>query len=104
MVRPGLLLAMSLFIGGCAAMENTTTRQAVDSRSEGPRRFASVQVNREESEILGVLHGAGFEVVERRPMFVVMIQNFANMTEPPMKTPKKTRRWMRTCQYSRPRR
>ena len=41
-------------------------------RRQGTRRFASVQVNREEREVLGALSGAGFEVVVRRPMFVVM--------------------------------
>jgi SAM-dependent methyltransferase len=41
-------------------------------RRRGPRRFASVQVNREEDEILAGLGEAGFEVLERRPMFVVM--------------------------------
>jgi len=41
-------------------------------RRRGPRRFASVQVNREEREILAALSDAGFEVTERRPMFVVM--------------------------------
>ncbi|MDX6606881.1 MAG: hypothetical protein QOD14_1421 [Solirubrobacterales bacterium] len=41
-------------------------------RREGPRRFASVQVNREQSEILEALGDAGFEVMERRPMFVLM--------------------------------
>jgi SAM-dependent methyltransferase len=41
-------------------------------RRTGPRRFASVQVNREEEEILEELGRAGFEVVERRPMFVLM--------------------------------
>jgi SAM-dependent methyltransferase len=41
-------------------------------RRRGPRRFASVQVNREEEEILEGLGEAGFEVVERRPMFVLM--------------------------------
>jgi SAM-dependent methyltransferase len=41
-------------------------------RLAGPRRFASVQVNREEGEILALLAEAGFAVVERRPMFVVM--------------------------------
>src|SRR6059036_46591 len=38
------------------------------------------------------------------PMFVVMIQNFANMTDPPMKTARKTRICTKTCQYWRPRR
>src|SRR5213593_4115799 len=33
------------------------------------------------------------------PMFVVIIQNFANMTEPPMKTARKTRICTKTCQY-----
>lgn len=41
-------------------------------RRQGPRRFASVQVNREEGEILEALDEFGFEVVERRPMFVLM--------------------------------
>jgi SAM-dependent methyltransferase len=41
-------------------------------RREGPRRFASIQVNREEPEILESLREAGFEVIERHPMFVVM--------------------------------
>jgi SAM-dependent methyltransferase len=41
-------------------------------RRAGPRRFASVQVNREEREIYAALHRNGFGVVERRPMFVVM--------------------------------
>jgi SAM-dependent methyltransferase len=41
-------------------------------RRQGPRRFASVQVNREEGEILEELEEAGFEVLERRPMFVLM--------------------------------
>ena len=41
-------------------------------RRHGPRRFASVQVNREEGEILAGLEEAGFELVERRPMFVLM--------------------------------
>jgi SAM-dependent methyltransferase len=55
LVQPGGLLAIS---------ENF--------RREGPRRFASVQVNRDETEILDVFGEAGFEVMERRPMFVVM--------------------------------
>jgi len=55
LVRPGGLLAIS---------ENF--------RRAGVRRFATVQVNREEGEILAALSGAGFELVERRPMFVVM--------------------------------
>lgn len=55
LVRPGGLLVIS---------ENF--------RRTGPRRFASVQVNREEGEILRALHRAGFQVLERRPMFVVM--------------------------------
>jgi SAM-dependent methyltransferase len=41
-------------------------------RRAGPRRFASVQVNREEGEILEALDDVGFAVVERRPLFVVM--------------------------------
>jgi SAM-dependent methyltransferase len=41
-------------------------------RRAGPRRFASVQVNREEGEILEALDVAGFKVIERRPMFVLM--------------------------------
>ena len=41
-------------------------------RRQGARRFASVQVNREEGEILDALNGAGFEVMERHPMFVLM--------------------------------
>jgi SAM-dependent methyltransferase len=41
-------------------------------RREGPRRFASVQVNREEGEILEELGEAGFEAIERHPMFVLM--------------------------------
>lgn len=55
LVRPGGMLVLS---------ENF--------RRAGPRRFASVQVNREEGEILAGLSDAGFEVVKRRPMFVVM--------------------------------
>src|SRR6266545_3185906 len=38
------------------------------------------------------------------PMFVVMIQNFANMTDPPMNTSRNTRRCTKTCQYWSPRR
>ncbi len=41
-------------------------------RRRGPRRFASVQVNRGEEEILDALREAGFEVMERHPMFVLM--------------------------------
>jgi SAM-dependent methyltransferase len=41
-------------------------------RREGPRRFAAVQVNREEGEILEAFGGAGFELLERHPMFVLM--------------------------------
>lgn len=41
-------------------------------RLAGPRRFASVQVNRGEREILAALRDNDFEVVKRRPMFVVM--------------------------------
>jgi SAM-dependent methyltransferase len=41
-------------------------------RLAGPRRFASVQVNREQDEILALLDENGLEVIERRPMFVVM--------------------------------
>jgi SAM-dependent methyltransferase len=41
-------------------------------RREGPRRFAAVQVNREEGEILGAFEDAGFELLERHPMFVLM--------------------------------
>jgi SAM-dependent methyltransferase len=55
LVRPGGLLVIS---------ENF--------RLEGPRRFASIQVNREEGEILAAFRGAGFELVSRRPMFVIM--------------------------------
>lgn len=55
LVRPGGLLIVS---------ENF--------RLAGPRRFASVQVNREENEILDEMRRAGFDVIERRPMFVVM--------------------------------
>jgi SAM-dependent methyltransferase len=55
LVRPGGLLVIS---------ENF--------RLEGPRRFASIQVNREEGEILAAFLGAGFELVSRHPMFVIM--------------------------------
>ena len=55
LVRPGGLLVIS---------ENF--------RREGPRRYASVQVNREEGEILEGLGSAGFGVLERHPMFVLM--------------------------------
>jgi SAM-dependent methyltransferase len=55
LVRPGGLLVFS---------ENF--------RVAGPRRFASVQVNREEDEILAVVDDNGFELTERWPMFVVM--------------------------------
>lgn len=41
-------------------------------RRVGPRRYASVQVNREEGEILRALDEAGFDVVKRRPLFVLM--------------------------------
>ena len=41
-------------------------------RREGPRRFAAVQVNREEGEILTAFEEAGFGLVERHPMFVLM--------------------------------
>jgi SAM-dependent methyltransferase len=41
-------------------------------RREGPRRFASIQVNREETEILDALDEVGFEVTMRRPLFVIM--------------------------------
>lgn len=41
-------------------------------RRQGPRRFANVQVNREETEIVEALGDAGFEIMERHPMFVVM--------------------------------
>ena len=41
-------------------------------RRRGPRRFASVQVNREDEEIMTGLRDAGFEVLDRRPMFVLM--------------------------------
>jgi SAM-dependent methyltransferase len=58
-------LALLVPPGGLLAISENFRRQ-------GPRRFASVQVNREEGEILGALNDAGFEVMERHPMFVVM--------------------------------
>jgi SAM-dependent methyltransferase len=41
-------------------------------RRRGPRRFAPVQVNREEGEVVAALGNAGFELLERHPMFVLM--------------------------------
>jgi SAM-dependent methyltransferase len=58
-------LAMLVQPGGVLVISENFRRQ-------GPRRFASVQVNREEGEIFEALHEAGFEVMERHPMFVVM--------------------------------
>ena len=55
LVRPGGLLVIS---------ENF--------RLEGPRRFASIMVNREEGEILDAFDTAGFELIVRHPMFVIM--------------------------------
>jgi SAM-dependent methyltransferase len=58
-------LARLVAPGGTLVISENFVRQ-------GPRRFASVQVNRGEGEILEALAGVGLEVVERRPMFVVM--------------------------------
>jgi SAM-dependent methyltransferase len=55
LVRPGGVLAIS---------ENF--------RRHGPRRFAAVQVNREEGEILTAFRGSGFELLDRHPMFMLM--------------------------------
>jgi SAM-dependent methyltransferase len=41
-------------------------------RRSGVRRYAAVQVNREEGEIVDALASAGFEICERRAMFAVM--------------------------------
>jgi SAM-dependent methyltransferase len=38
----------------------------------GVRRYAAVQVNREDREIVEALRAAGFEICTRRPMFVLM--------------------------------